>query len=193
MTSCGAGTWTVRKTRPSGLSTMPLLPVRKRSARNARNGSLATSAALTRRSLPLATSVTTIAARRAARSVLRVLRRSSFIVSLRLCLLDFLHVDPDGAAAGQADFPRGLVGDAEFQHFRFAAVDHVERFGHHGALDAAARPRAQKNAFPIDDQSGADRPRRRAPGLHHGRQRHVAAVLAPILGGFENVVVGREH
>src|SRR5579859_667742 len=193
MTSCGAGTCTVRKTRPSGLSTMPLLPVRKRSARNSRNGSLATSAALTRRSLPLATSVTTIAARRAARSVFKVLRRSSFIVSSRLCLVDLLHIDADGTAAGQPDFPGGLVGNAEFQHFRFAAVDHVECFGHHRAFDAAARHRAQKIAFTVDDQIGADRTRRRAPGLYDSRQRNVAAVLAPVLGGFENVVVGREH
>src|SRR5262249_618140 len=47
---------------------------------SAAGGSRATSAALTRRCVPLATSVTTTAARRAARSVFSDLRISSFIV-----------------------------------------------------------------------------------------------------------------
>src|SRR5580700_8084528 len=58
---------------------MPLLPVRKCSASTARNGSLGTSAALTRRCLPLVVSVTTMAARRACRSALRTVRMSSFM------------------------------------------------------------------------------------------------------------------
>ena len=45
----------------------------------------------------------------------------------------------------------------------------------------------------VDHQIGADRPRRRAPGLDHGRERHAAARLAPVLGGFEDVFVAREH
>src|SRR5580700_4487849 len=58
---------------------MPLLPVRKCSASTARNGSLGTSAALTRRCLPLVVSVTTMAARRASRSAFRTVRMSSFM------------------------------------------------------------------------------------------------------------------
>src|SRR5256885_1719490 len=42
----------------------------------------------------------------------------------------------DPAAAGQADLPGGLVGDAEFQRLRGAALDHVECLGHDRALDA---------------------------------------------------------
>src|SRR6202521_3586346 len=52
-------------------------------------------------------------------------------------LPDFLDKHLDGAAAGQPDIPRGLVGDAEFEHFRLAAGDHVERLGNNGAFDAA--------------------------------------------------------
>src|SRR5579863_6450940 len=185
---------------------MPLLPVRRWSASTARSGSLATSAALTSRSLPLATSVTTITARRAARSVFRVFRSSSFMAFLyrhfrkpggarlsRMTLLHLLHENADFAAAGQPDLPGGLVGDAEFQHLRLPAFDHVERLGDHRAFDAAAGHRAEKIALAIDHQVGADRPRRRAPGLDHGGKRHVATVLAPILGGFEDVVIGRKH
>src|SRR5579862_8013576 len=190
MTSCGAGTYTVRKTRPSAVSSMPLLLLRRCSDKNGRSGSLAISVALTRRWRPLSTLVTTITARRAARSALRAVRMSSFMGRI---LLHLFHEHADSAAAGQADLPGGLIGDAEFQHFRLAALDHVERLGDHRALDAAARDRAEKIAFAVDDQIGADRARRRTPGLDHGGERHVAAVLAPILGGFEDVVIGREH
>src|SRR5579862_6071789 len=58
---------------------MPLLPVRSRSASAARSGSLGTSAALTRRDLPLATLVTRMTARRASRSALSVARMSNFM------------------------------------------------------------------------------------------------------------------
>src|SRR5579862_1519133 len=190
MTSCGAGTYTVRKTRPSAVSSMPLLLLRRCSDKNGRSGSLAISVALTRRWRPLSTLVTTITARRAARSALRAVRMSSFMGRI---LLHLFHEHPDSAAAGQADLPGGLIGDAEFQHFRLAALDHIERLGDHGALDAAAGHRAEKIALLVDNEVRADRARRRAPGLDHRRQRHRAPVLAPILGGFENVVVGCEH
>src|SRR6202023_649329 len=81
----------------------------------------------------------------------------------------------------------------EFQHLWLAALDDVERLGDHGAFDAAARHRAEEIALLVDNEIGADRPRRRAPGLDHGGQRHRPALFAPVLGGFENVVVGREH
>src|SRR3954463_4585049 len=140
MTSCAGGTYTVRNTLPSGVSSIPLLPLRTRFSINACSGSPATSAALTSRCWPLATSVTTTAARRAARSAFRDLRMSSFMTadpthsvrSLPPCgegrptefaahaysnlpsaLLHFLNKNPDGAAAGEPDLPGGLVGDAE--------------------------------------------------------------------------------
>src|SRR5579872_3696253 len=108
---------------------MPLLAVRSLSARAGLSGSPAMSAALTSRCAPLSTLVTTIAARRAARSVLSAVRMSSFIVQTfylecrqsratatattvhpsraaarpsrhdGLLLLHFLDEHPDGAAA----------------------------------------------------------------------------------------------
>jgi xanthine/CO dehydrogenase XdhC/CoxF family maturation factor len=41
-----------------------------------------------------------------------------------------------------------------------------------------ARHRAEEVSFLVDHQIGADRPRRRAPGLNHGRQRHRPALFA---------------
>src|SRR5580704_6518901 len=195
---------------------MPLLPVRSRSASTARSGSLGTSAALTRRDLPLAMSVMRIAARRASRSAFRVARMSSFMANhtangewrvanrgknpfairyfaIRPSLFHLLDEHPNGATAGQAHFPGGFVGDAEFQHLWLAALDDVERLGDHRAFDAAAGHRAEEIAFLVDNQVRADRPRRRAPGLDHGGERHRPALFAPVFGGFENVVVGREH
>src|ERR1700687_4219371 len=108
-------------------------------------------------------------------------------------LLHFLYIHPDGTAAGEADLPGGLVGDTEFQHLRLARVDHVERLGDHRALYAAAGHRAEKIAVGIDHEIGADRPRRRAPGLDHGGERHTAPGAPPVLRRFENVFVAREH
>src|SRR3954453_5725513 len=205
MTSCAGGTCTVRNTLPSGVSSIPLLPLRMCFSINACSGSSATSAALTSRCAPLATSVTTTAARRAARSALSSLRISNFIAagpstdqvrSLPPCgggnqpsslglhtlfslpptprsaLLHFFDKDPDGATAGQPDLPGGLVGDAEFQRLGLAALDHVEGFRDHRALDAAARDRAQEVALVVDHQIRTHRTRRRAPGLDYGRERN---------------------
>src|SRR5262245_26434686 len=194
MTRRGGGTCTVRKTRPSGVSAMPLLPVRSRSLSTSFSGSRSTSAALTSRSSPLATSVTTITARRAARSAFSVLRTSSFTTVPRLLAsLHFLHEYADGSAAREADFPRRLVGDAELQHFWLAALDHVDGLGDDRALDAATRHRAEKVAFLIDDQVRTDRAWRRAPGLDHGGERHPASLFSPVLRRFENVVVTCQH
>src|ERR1043166_7093097 len=129
MTSFVGGTCTLKNTRPSGESAGPLLPERNRAWRISRNGSAATSAALTSRCAPLCALVTTMAPRRAARSALRAARMSRRIAVSRLVHL--LHVHADGAAAREAGTPRGLVGDAELQGFRLAALDHVERLGHH--------------------------------------------------------------
>src|ERR1043166_2203276 len=194
MTSLVGGTCTLRKTRPSGESAGPLLPERSRAWGVARKGSAATSAALTSRCAPLSALVTTIAPRRAARSALRAARMSRRIeVSRAIALVDLLHVHPDGAAAGKSGAPRGLVGDAELEGLRLAALDHVERFGHDVALDASAGDRAEEIALVVDHQVRAHRPRRRAPGLDHGRERNPAPLLLPILGGFENVFLAREH
>src|SRR6185312_5585863 len=75
MTSCGDGTCTVRNTRPCAVSSMPLLAMRTCFSITSFSGSLATSVAFTKRCAPLATSVTTITARRAARSAFSVLSR----------------------------------------------------------------------------------------------------------------------
>src|SRR6185295_4312010 len=104
---------------------MPLLAIRRRLSRTSFKGSLATSPALTKRCSPLATSVTSTAARRAARSAFSACRTSSFTSAY------FLHIDTNGAAAGQTNLPGGFICDAEFEHFRLAALDHVQRFGHH--------------------------------------------------------------
>src|SRR6266853_346006 len=108
-------------------------------------------------------------------------------------LLHFLHVDPDGAAARQADLPGRIVGDAEFQHSGLAGFDHIDGFGHYGAFDAAARHRAEKIAVLVDDEVGSNRPRRRAPRLHYGGERNIAPFTPPVLRGLEDVFIAREH
>src|SRR5665647_1283886 len=143
------------KTRPCSVSSIPLLPMRRRFSSVSNSASPAISTAFTSRCAPLSTSVMMNTARRAARSVLSVCRISSFTSA------HLLDIDADSAAAGQADLPGGLVGDAEFEHFRLAAFDHVDGLGHHRALDATARHRAEEIAFIVDHQIGADRPRRR--------------------------------
>ena len=139
------------------------------------------SAPRTSRCAPLSRSVTTTTARRAARSAFSACEerrassaQSSFSTKTRM-----------RAAAGQADAPGGLVGDAEFQHLGLAALDHVERLGHHRALDAAARHRALEIALAVDRRDGCrpaaapsprSRPRWRWP--HRARpSRHVSAVF----------------
>src|SRR4051794_20960813 len=99
---------------------------------SAPKGSVAMSLAFTSRCSPLAVSVITMTGRRAARSIFTCVSVSSFTID------HLLDEDADGAAAGQSDIPGGLVSHAEFQHFGFAAGDHVQRLGDHGALDAAA-------------------------------------------------------
>src|SRR5262249_35131121 len=93
---------------------------------------------------------------------------------------------------GEPDLPGGLVGDAEFERLGLAALDHVERLGDDLTFDASTRYRAKKVALLVDDQIGADRPRRRAPGLDHGRERYAAALAAPVLGSLQDVFVARE-
>src|SRR5215475_9022091 len=108
-------------------------------------------------------------------------------------LLHLLHIDPDGAATGEPDLPGGLVGDTEFERLGLAALDHVERFGHHRALDAAARDAAEEIALIVDHQVRTHRPRRRAPGLDHGRERDPAPFRPPVLCRPQDVFIACEH
>src|SRR3954452_11120068 len=142
MTSFGDGTWTVRNTLPSGVSSMPLFAERRCFSRKSFSGSLRISVNFTSRCAPLSWLVTTMTARRAVRSSFSALRMSR-------CkgLLHLLDEHLDLAAAGQPDLPGSLVGDAEFERLGLAAFDHVDGLGDHRAFDAAARHRAQEVAL----------------------------------------------
>src|SRR6516162_11887732 len=107
-------------------------------------------------------------------------------------LLHLLHIDADGAATGEPDLPGGLIGDAEFERLRLAALDHVERLGHHLTLDTAAGDAAEEIALIVDHQVRADRPRCRAPGLDHGRERDAASFRPPVLGRPQDVLIARQ-
>src|SRR3954454_9296259 len=63
-----------------------------------------------------------------------------------------LEEDLQLAAAGKADFPGLLVGDAEIEQARLAVRDHLLRLLDDGALDAAARDRAQHASVGIDHE-----------------------------------------
>src|SRR5579863_8928013 len=130
---------------------MPLRPLRRRSANSAFSGSLPMLAAFTSRCRPVAVSVITMAARRAARSAFNAARRSSCMNDFQP-LVHLYHEHPDGPSAGQTDLPGGLVGDAKFQHFRLPRVDHIKRLGDHGAFDAAAGNRAQEITLLVDHE-----------------------------------------
>src|SRR4051812_49794011 len=132
MRSRVGGTCTVRKTLPSAVSSMPLLPERRCASSTSLSGSDATLSWVTSRCAPLSWLVTTTAARRAARSVFSALRMS------RRNSIHLLDEHADRPAARQPDLPRGLVRDAELQRLRLAAIDHIERLGHDRAFDAAA-------------------------------------------------------
>ena len=60
------------------------------------------------------------------------------------------------------------------------------------ALDATAGDAAEEIALVVDHQVRADRPRRRAPGLDHGRERNTTPGRLPVLGGFQDVGFGCE-
>src|SRR5262249_51575076 len=108
-------------------------------------------------------------------------------------LLHLLYIDPDGAAAGEPDLPGGLVGDTEFERLGLAALDHVERFGHHRALDAAARDAAEEIALIVNPQLRPPRPRPRAPVPAHGRGRAPASFRPPVLCRPQDFFIAREH
>ena len=105
-----------------------------------------------------------------------------------LALLQPLDEHLDLAAAGQADLPGGLVGDAELQRLGLAAGKDILGLGDHLALDAAAGDRALEAAVLGDHQLAADADRRRAPGADHGGERDAAVLVEPAAGGLQHVV-----
>src|SRR6185312_1982913 len=107
-------------------------------------------------------------------------RRASF---------DAFHKNLDLAAASEPDLPGLLVADAEGEEPRLAVLDSALRLADDRAFDAAARDRAQKRAVLIDDELRADRPRRRAPGGDHCRQRHALAGGSPFARLVENLLI----
>src|SRR5215216_6267858 len=66
-------------------------------------------------------------------------------------LIHFFDQHPDGAAAGEANLPGGLVGDAEFQQLRLSTFDHVQGLGNHRAFDTAAGNRTEKITGLVDN------------------------------------------
>ena len=176
MTSRGDGTCTVRNTRPFGVSSMPLLPLRICLSISSLSGSLPTSAAFTSRCSPLATSVTMTAARRAARSAFKRLEN----IEAQLSSPSRHSVRETGRISHRRRIPA-------FSACRFRSVD---RFGDDGTR-AATRYRAEEIALVVDHQIGADRTRRRAPSLNHGGERDTTPVLAPVFCRFEDVVFAR--
>src|ERR1700752_4869519 len=160
ITMRAVGAYTLRNNFLSFASIVPLLPMRNCLDNSARRGSAAKSFAFTSHCSPVAVSVTTTTGRRAARSALSSLSVASFTsialfptFARRRSSPDLLDEDADGAAAGQADIPGGLVGNNEFKHLPLAAGDHVERLGDDSAFHATAGDRAQKSAFIVDDET----------------------------------------
>src|SRR5260221_14796415 len=100
--------------------------------------------------------------RRVASATARRWLRASWSAARVLICMGSVHLldeHLDLAAAGEADIPGLLVGDAEIEQPRLAVLDGVERFLDHGAFDAAARHRADHGAAVIDAELAADRPR----------------------------------
>src|SRR5262249_23638670 len=75
-----------------------------------------------------------------------------------------LDEDLDLAAAGEADVPRLLVGDAEVEQPGLAVLDRVQRLLHHRALDTATGHRTHHGTGVVDTELAANRSRRGTPG-----------------------------
>src|SRR5256885_17019668 len=86
-------------------------------------------------------------------------------------LFHLLHEHLDLAAAGEADVPGLLVGDAEIEQLRLAAGDGLLRLLDHRTLDAAAGDRADEFAAVIDRELAADGAGAPAPGGGHRGER----------------------
>src|SRR5262249_8719010 len=146
---------------------------------------------------PSLSAVATTTARFAARADWRASKTNRFISNpaQSFCLLrsgpfsiQLFHEHLHLAAAGQAHFPRLLVGDAEIEQTRFAVGDDFLRLEHDGALDAAAGDRAFHLLLVADHQLAADRARRGAPRGDDGCDRDAFARVPPGAGGCEHVV-----
>ena len=98
--------------------------------------------------------------------------------------------DVDGAAAGEADLERLLVGDPVGLQPGLAAREHLARLAVDGGLDAAAGHRADHVAPVRDRQRGAGIARGRALRVDHGRDRDRRAVRGPALERREDVPHG---
>src|SRR3712207_1783352 len=85
--------------------------------------------------------------------------------------IEALDVDVDGAAAGEADLPGQIGGDAVVQQLRPARLEDRLRLLEDGALQAAAGDGADHLAAAVDRQLGAARPGRGALRADDGRDR----------------------
>src|SRR5690606_9559276 len=103
--------------------------------------------------------------------------------------VDRLDVDLELAAAGEADLPGLLVGHAVVEQLGRGAGHDLERLLDHGALDAAARDRADHLAGIVDAELAADRSRRRSPGADHGRHRDPVTGVLPRSQLLQDLVV----
>ena len=102
--------------------------------------------------------------------------------------LDPLDVDLDLSAARQAGAPSRLVGDAELQQLRLAALDDLLGLDDDIAFDAAARHRALEPAVPGDGHLAAGRHGRRAPRVDDGGDGDGAVAGQPVGGSFQDAM-----
>ena len=92
-------------------------------------------------------------------------------------------------SAGEPDLEGGVVGNPETQTAAGAVFKRIDRLEDDRALDTAARDRSLEALVLGDDELGADRAGRGAPGLHHRRQRDAAACLDPSERRFRDFVM----
>ena len=76
---------------------------------------------------------------------------------------------------------------------RLAIGDRGTRFGHHRALDAAARNRPDEFTALVHREVAAFGPGRRSPGLHDRGERHALPVRFPAPDLRKNLVGIRSH
>ena len=109
-------------------------------------------------------------------------------------LVEALDEHADLAAAGQADLPGRLVGDAEVERLGLAAGEDVLGLRDHLALHAAARDGALEAAVRRHHHLAPDADRRRAPGADHGGERDATFLVEPVARRTQHVVgVGLLH
>ena len=107
----------------------------------------------------------------------------------RLPAVVALDPDPDLAAAGEADVPGLVVGDAVEQQLRRSARQHALGLLDDRALDAAARDGARHLTARADCEFRAQRAWSGQARAHDGGQCHVVAARAPEVCGAERFVV----